>query len=232
MLVDASVHLLAATYKSFIWTASQISRKNPPDYYKEAYPHLVKALRCSSVILFGSLVGFICPNVFQSEKLQEYLGWKASLRNNYKTIENKELKEKLQSKNEEIEGLKLQINPCNKIIPSTVLENNSQFLEGNLIPDRMTAPGSSRAEDIMSVNSDSDTEFADALEDASGLNKMLEKELQSKNEEIERLTSQIDSLNKILSSTISQHNSKLLKENPNSAKMTSSNSSSSEDVIP
>ena len=230
LTVDASVHLLAAAYKSFIWTVSQISRKNPPDYYKEAYSHFVKALRCTSMIPVGSLVGFICPGKFQSKKLQEYLGWKASLTNTSETIENKRLKEELQSKNEEIERLKLQIDSCNKIIPSTVSENNPKFLEDSLVSYRMTAPDSFRSEDIMSVSSDSDTEFVDALEDASGLNKMLEKELQSKNEEIEGLKSQIDSL-KIISPTISQHNSKLLKENLVSAKMVNSDSSSSEDVI-
>lgn len=200
LLVDASVHLFAATYKGFGWTASQISRKHPSDYYKEAYPHLIKALCCTSMIFFSSLVGFICPNVFQSKKLQEYLGWKASLTNDSKTTEDsKTLEKELQSKSEEIERLKLQIDSFKEITPSTVPGNNPQFLT------RMIAPDSFRAEDIMSMSSDSDIEFADALEDVSGLNKILEKELQSKNEEIEGLKSQIDLLNKILSPLTTLH---------------------------
>ncbi|PWU15501.1 MAG: hypothetical protein C5B45_02290 [Chlamydiae bacterium] len=197
LLVDASIHLFAATYKGFGWAASQISRKNPPDYYKEAYSHLIKALRYFSMAPFGSLAGFIYPSVFQSKKLQEYLGWKLPLRSTSETMEKTTLREELQSKNAEIERLKSQIDSLAKSLVPNVLQDDLPSLEDSLV--RMANSGSLCAEDIMSVSSDSDVEFVDALEDVSGLNKTLEKELQLKSKEIEKLKLQIDFLNKILS---------------------------------
>lgn len=197
LLVDASFHLFAATYKGFGWTAFQISRKNPPDYYKEAYSHFIKALCCASMIPVGSLAGFICPGKFQSKKLQEYLRWQIPTNISEITEDNKTLEKELQLKNEEIERLKLQIGSPNTVIFPTVSENNSQSLEDSLV--RMANSDSLCVEDIMSMSSDSDVEFVDALDDVSDLNKTLEKELQSKNEEIEKLKLQKDLLNKILS---------------------------------
>jgi hypothetical protein len=187
LLVDASFHLLAATYKGFSWAASQISHKNPSDYSKEAYPHLIKALCCASIIHFGSLVGVISPSVFQSKKLQEYLGWKASLTDASETTENNQtLEEELQSKNEEMQRPDSQIDPLKEITPNTS-QDTSQSLNSLVF----------QTEDSMSVISD--IEFVDAIESTSGLNEMLEKELLSKNEEIQRLNSQTVLLNKILS---------------------------------
>lgn len=180
LLVDASFHLLAAAYKGFAWTAAQIFRKNPPDYYKEAYSHFIKALRCTSVIPIGSLVGVIDPSIFQS--LQEYLGWKGSLANTSETIENKTLKE-------EIKRLKLQVDSLNKIIPSAVSQDNSQSPKANLASAEM-ANANSYVEDTISLSSDE--EFVDAVGEFRDLNEMLEKESLSKNEEIKRLKLQID----------------------------------------
>lgn len=217
LIVDASFHLLAATYKGFGWTAFQISRKNPPDYYKEAYSHFIKVLLYTPIIFFmpfSCLLGFISPSVFQSEKLQKYLGWKASLINNSKTIENKKLKEELRSIREEFESLKLQINSCDKIVSPTVSENDLPCLEDRL--NGMVNPASLRTEDIVSVSSESDEEFVDAIENTSILDEKLEKEILLKDQEIEKLKSQIDLLNKSLSSNILQRKS--LTENLFSAK--------------
>ncbi|MEK7340307.1 MAG: hypothetical protein AABZ92_06325, partial [Verrucomicrobiota bacterium] len=165
--------------------------KNPPDYYKEAYSHFVKALCCASIIPFGSLVGVVNPSIFQSKKLQEYLGWKSSLENTSETIENKTLKE-------EIERLKLQVDSLKEITVSTASQNNLESPEKILVSTNMVNPGSSSRKSIISLGSEDDV-FLDAIEETSDLNETLEEELQSKNEEIKRLKSQINLLNKILS---------------------------------
>ncbi len=199
LLVDASFHLLAAAYKGFHWTVSQISRKNPSDYYKEAYSHFVKALCCASIIPFGSLVGVVDPSILQSKKLQEYLGWKASLTDASEITENNQtLEEELQSKNEEIKRLKPQVDSLKEITVSTASQNNLESPEKILVSTNMVNPGSSSRKSIISLGSEDDV-FLDAIEETSDLNETLEEELQSKNEEIKRLKSQINLLNKILS---------------------------------
>jgi hypothetical protein len=112
-----------------------------------------------------------------------HLGWKASLIDASETTENNQtLEEELQSKNEEIKRLKLQVASLKELTVSTNMVN----------------PGSSFRKNIISLDSEDDV-FLDATEETSDLNEPLEEELQSKNEEIERLKSQINLLNKILS---------------------------------
>lgn len=187
LLVDAGFHLLAAAYKGFAWTVVQISCKNPSDYYKEAYSHFVKALSCTSMVPFA-LVGFICPSAL-SKKLQEYLGWKSCLKNTSGiTKKNKELEKELQSKNEEIDKLQLQVDLLKERTLNTS-QNNLPPLEESLVSAEMTTPDFSHAEDLMSVNSDSDDEFVDA-EDPYSLIETLKRELQLAKGEIERLNKQ------------------------------------------
>lgn len=75
-LVDTGFHLLAGSYKGFVWTAARILRQNPTSYYEESYSHFTKMAYCAFFILFGSLLGLIRPSIFQSEAIQEHLGWK------------------------------------------------------------------------------------------------------------------------------------------------------------
>lgn len=196
LLLDTSIHLLTAAYKGFVWTVFQISCKNPPDYYKEAYSHFIKALLCASMIPFGSLSGFIFPSVFQSKELQEYLRWQIPI-NISETIENKMLKEELQSKNKEIKGLKLEIDSLKEITALTVSENNPQSPEESLGSVKIANLSFSSRESMISL--DSEDEYVDAIEHTNGINETLEKELLSKNEEIKRLKSQKSLLDKILS---------------------------------
>jgi hypothetical protein len=200
LLIDASIHLWAVTYKGFAWTASQISGKNSSNDYKEASSHLIKALLCLSMIPFASLVGFIYPSVFQSKKLQEYLEWQTPANVSEIIKNNQTLEKELKSKNQEIERLKLEIDSLTRTIPSSASQDSLPSLEISVLTER-THPNSSCAEDLGSSSSDSEEEFVDARENTSDLN-----------EEIEKLKLQTDLLHKILSpiGTLCPHNQILI----------------------
>lgn len=84
LLLDASFHLFAGIYNSFAWTARQVLQM-PTDH--QVFPHFSKAFYSALMIPSGSLRGMLNPRVFESKKLQTYLGWNVSLTKDLDTIE-------------------------------------------------------------------------------------------------------------------------------------------------
>lgn len=85
LLLDASFHLLAGIYNSFAWTAHQ-ALQTPTNHL--ILSHFLKALYSIPLIPFASIFGIINPHIFESEKLQDYLGWRVPLIKNLDTMEN------------------------------------------------------------------------------------------------------------------------------------------------
>lgn len=85
LLVDTSVHLFAGIYNSFAWTAHQ-ALQTPTNHL--VLSHFLKALYSVPLIPLASVFGIINPHVFESEKLQDYLGWRVPLIKNPDTMEN------------------------------------------------------------------------------------------------------------------------------------------------
>lgn len=90
LFLDMTFHLLAGTFKGFVWARNRVLHKITPNDY---YPHFVKALSYAPLIPFGTALGMICPSAFQSKKLQEYLGWKViHIRSQTSQTENVEVR--------------------------------------------------------------------------------------------------------------------------------------------